>query len=209
MLRIYIGFILALFYFGYAIMGLELLSSNLMAPYFGGSVYIWGSIIGSFMVQMSIGYVTGGYLSKRFERFRPLPLFLFVASVWIFFLPFVVAPVGDWLSNAIFDVRLASLLAMNILFFIPIMLMAMVSPYILGLIGQYLKFTGLSAGVVLFISTFGSFAGTILTSFYLIAYFPISKIIHAMGIIGVLLSIFLFFMNLDASLRNAFEEKKN
>ena len=62
---VYAVFILLLVTFGAVVMSLEILSSNLMSPYFGGSIYIWGSIISSFMVHFSVGYVAGGYLSRR------------------------------------------------------------------------------------------------------------------------------------------------
>jgi hypothetical protein len=52
---VYAVFILLLVTFGAVVMGLEILSSNLMSPYFGGSIYIWGSIISSFMVHFSVG----------------------------------------------------------------------------------------------------------------------------------------------------------
>ena len=65
---VYVVFISLLVTFGAVVMSLEILSSNLMSPYFGGSIFIWGSIISSFMVHFSVGYVTGGYLSRRFPR---------------------------------------------------------------------------------------------------------------------------------------------
>ena len=48
---VYGAFTALLVLFGAVIMMLEILSSNLMSPYFGGSVFIWGSIISSIMVH--------------------------------------------------------------------------------------------------------------------------------------------------------------
>jgi MFS family permease len=70
MTLVYAVFILLLVTFGAVVMSLEILSSNLMSPYFGGSIYIWGSIISSFMVHFSVGYVVGGWLARRFPRIR-------------------------------------------------------------------------------------------------------------------------------------------
>src|SRR3990172_3909243 len=146
--------------FGAAVMSLEILSSNLMSPYFGGSVYIWGSIISSFMIHFSVGYVSGGYLCKKTERVYPLLLLLIFASVWVMFIPKIHPLAGEFVSSRIADVRYGSLVAMNIIFFLPVTIMAMVSPYVIGILSLRRKTSGLSAGLVLFISTLGSFLGT-------------------------------------------------
>ena len=48
---------------GFVIMSLELLGGRLLAPYFGSSIYVWGSVITVFMLALSAGYLTGGWLS--------------------------------------------------------------------------------------------------------------------------------------------------
>ena len=50
---------------GFSIMSLELLGGRILAPWFGSSIYVWGSIITVFMLALSIGYLTGGRLSLR------------------------------------------------------------------------------------------------------------------------------------------------
>ncbi len=186
--------------FGAAVMSLEILASNLMSPYFGGSVYIWGSIISSFMIHFSIGYVLGGYLCKRTAKVYPLILLLIVASAWIMLIPKIHPATGAFVSDRIEDVRYGSLVAMNIIFFLPITIMAMVSPYIIGILSLHERVTGLSAGVVLFMSTFGSFVGTNATAFYLINLFPISRIILGIGASCLTLAIFSLGMRLDRKL---------
>ena len=48
---------------GFSIMGIELLGGRILAPYFGSSVHVWGSIITVFMLSLSFGYLLGGRLS--------------------------------------------------------------------------------------------------------------------------------------------------
>ena len=84
---VYAVFMLLLVTFGAVVMSLEILSSNLMSPYFGGSIYIWGSIISSFMVHFSVGYVAGDRLSRRFLRISVLAVFLVVCSLWVILIP--------------------------------------------------------------------------------------------------------------------------
>ena len=180
---VYAVFILLLVTFGAVVMALEIPSSNLMSPYFGGSIYIWGSIISSFMVHFSVGYVAGGYLSHRHPRIRVLCAFLVVCALWVILIPSFYRPVCERISDLVTDVRLGSLIAMNVIFFVPISIMAMVSPYIIGIMDSWRRHSGLTAGMVLFISTIGSFFGTNITAFYLISLFPVSRIVVGLGVI--------------------------
>ena len=50
---------------GFCIMTIEMLGVRIMAPYFGGSQYVWGSIITIFMLALALGYLLGGRLSMR------------------------------------------------------------------------------------------------------------------------------------------------
>ncbi len=186
--------------FGAAVMSLEILASNLMSPYFGGSIYIWGSIISSFMIHFSVGYVLGGYLCKRTAKVSPLLLLLIIASIWIMLIPKIHPVTGAFVSERIDDVRYGSLVAMNIIFFVPVTIMAMVSPYIIGLLSLHERVTGLSAGLVLFISTMGSFLGTNITAFYLINLFPVSVIVSGIGVSCLMLALFSLLIGLDKRL---------
>lgn len=198
---VYAAFSVLLVLFGAVIMMLEILSSNLMSPYFGGSVFIWGSIISSIMVHLSVGYVLGGYFARKAARTTSLLLLLAAGSVWVILIPSLHPPVCEFISNAIDDVRYGSLAAMNVIFFVPITIMAMVSPYIIGILAEYRRQSRLTAGTILFISTIGSFVGTNVTAFYLINLFPVSGIVRSIGILCLAVSLLLMFFRIDERLR--------
>ncbi|MBN1830200.1 MAG: fused MFS/spermidine synthase [Deltaproteobacteria bacterium] len=189
-----------LFLFGAIIMGLEILSSNLMAPYFGGSVYVWGSIISSFMIHMSLGYALGGYLAKRNGTIAVLLRFLLAGSLLIILIPSIHNPLCSFMSERIDDMRYASLAAMLILSF-PVLILAMICPYIVGIFSVFRLNSGMSAGLVLLVSTFGSFIGTNLTAFYLIDLYPVSTIIRILGVVGSAASLLSIGLNLDRRLK--------
>ena len=201
MLTVYTIFVLLLCFFGAIIMSLEILSANLMAPYFGGSIYTWGSIISSFMLHMSIGYFLGGYLARRTRKLLHLFILLMISSLWVICIPLINRPVSAFVSNINVDMRLGTLLVMTILFLFPILVMAMISPYIIGILVEYNQQGRFNAGLVLFVSTLGSFFGTNLTAFYLINLFTISNIITFLGAIGFILSIIALIFNLDRRLK--------
>src|SRR5437763_235446 len=50
---------------GGVLMALEILSSRVLAPHYGNSVYVWGSIISVFLAALSLGYLWGGRLADR------------------------------------------------------------------------------------------------------------------------------------------------
>ena len=52
---------------GFSIMCFELLGGRMLAPFFGSSVYVWGSIITVFMLALSLGYLVGG----RYSLYNP------------------------------------------------------------------------------------------------------------------------------------------
>jgi hypothetical protein len=49
--------LLVAFINGFVIMSIELLGGRVLAPYFGSSVHVWGSIITVFMLSLSLGYL--------------------------------------------------------------------------------------------------------------------------------------------------------
>ncbi|MDP9356075.1 MAG: fused MFS/spermidine synthase, partial [Chloroflexota bacterium] len=71
------GFVrLIVFLGGLTSIGLELTTSRLLAPYFGGSTFIWANLIGLTLAYLSLGYYLGGRLADR----RPSPELLFTIT---------------------------------------------------------------------------------------------------------------------------------
>ncbi len=88
-------------------------------------------------------------------------------------------------STASIDPRYGSLLASSLLFFVPTAISGAVSPYAVRLLVSSLHGSGKSAGSLYFVSTFGSAAGTILTSFYLVLLFEVNAILLGMMAVSV------------------------
>jgi len=168
-------------------MGIELLGGRILAPFFGSSVHIWGSIITVFMLSLSLGYLLGGKLSTRSPSLTIYGLIFFLAAITL--LP--IALFSQGIMEAIFlsieDSRYGSLLASMALFFIPTVILGMLSPYSVRLLVKSSDESGQVAGKLYFISTLGSAMGTIVTSFYLILWFDINLIIYSFS--GILASL--------------------
>lgn len=178
---------------GFSIMGIELLGGRILAPFFGSSVHIWGSIITVFMLSLSFGYLAGGKLSVRSASLNRYGLIFICAGITV--LP--VAFSSQWMMEAIFlaieDTRYGSLVASMALFFIPTVILGMISPYSVRLLVTDKNKSGQVAGFLYFVSTLGSALGTIITSFYLVLWFEVNDIITAFSSLLIVLGIFAIF----------------
>jgi hypothetical protein len=71
----------------------------------------------------------------------------------------------------------------------------MVSPYCVRLLVDAEESSGRRAGQLYFISTFGSAAGTLLTSFYLVLWFEVNTILLAMIVLSLALAVLSLLFN--------------
>ncbi len=147
-------------------MMLELLGTRIISPYYGGGLYVWSSLITVTLVSLSLGYWLGGFLSDRVPRADLLYILIFLSAITVVFIP-VLAPRVAGMTIGL-GVALGTLSCSFILFSIPLLLLAMVTPYALKLEARKFNRVGLTAGKLYAVSTLGSFAGTILTGFLLI-----------------------------------------
>tara|TARA_R110002167_G_scaffold344363_2_gene553827 strand:- start:95699 stop:96322 length:624 start_codon:yes stop_codon:yes gene_type:complete len=175
----------AAFLNGFVIMTIELLGGRVLSPYFGTSVYVWGSIITIFMLSLSLGYLWGGRLSSRKPSHGMFAAFFGLSA--LLSLPIIFF--AEWTMTQVFllveDPRYGSLIAATLLYFLPICFMGMVSPYSIRLLVSSEEHSGRMAGLLYFVSTLGSALGTLLTSFYFVLWFEIDTIMW--GSVAVLL----------------------
>ena len=185
----------ALIYFlafcsGFCIMGIELLGGRILAPFFGSSVHIWGSIITVFMLSLSFGYLIGGKLSTHNASLTRYGIIFIFASITVLPIVLYSQEIMELIFTKVEDSRYGSLLASTVLFFIPTIILGMISPYSVRLLVTDSEKSGQVAGVLYFVSTLGSALGTIITSFYMVLAFNVNDIILGfsltLGILGML-----------------------
>jgi hypothetical protein len=176
---------------GFYVMVVELLSARLISPYFGSSVQVWGAVIFVFMLGLAIGYLLGGLYSRLNPSLAKLCAILALAAIST--LPTVlfgdqvldfILQLGDPTQSV--DPRL-SIFACFGMYFIPAVFSGMVSPYAIRLIVSDRQSSGRSAGYLYFVSTVGSSAGTLLTSFYFVVWAEVNTIL--LSAIGVSLAV--------------------
>ena len=162
---------------GFCIMTVELLGGRILSPYFGSSVYVWGSIITVFMLSLSFGYLFGGKLSTRNPNPVTYALFFVCAALLVTPIILFAEAIMESVFLVIEDPRYGSLFASLLLFFVPTAILVMISPYSIRLLVRNQEHSGHVAGQLYFVSTIGSALGTLATSFYFVLWFDVNVIL--------------------------------
>ena len=152
---------------GYLIMSLELLGFRILAPYFGYSIYVWGSLIGLILAALSAGYYLGGWLAEKKPGTKMIQNLFLGTAVFLLISLFVYQPILRYLSG--WGVIWGALAATFLVFLLPMIFLAAVSPIVIKILSHQEK-TGYWAGLVYAWATLGSLLGTFLTAFILIPY---------------------------------------
>jgi spermidine synthase len=172
----------AVFLSGAALMGLEIVGARVLAPVFGTSVFVWGSLITVFLASLAAGAALGGRLADRRPEARVLANLLVVAGALTWLVFSAPAPVMEFFADAPVPDRFRSLLAALALFAAPCTLLGMVTTFAVRLAAREISTLGAAAGRLSAISTAGSIAGTFGTTFFLIPAFSTRPILFAFGL---------------------------
>jgi spermidine synthase len=174
--------VVAVFLAGAALLGLEIASSRVLAPYFGNSLYVWGALIGVVLAGLSTGYWVGGAVADRYPTPRLLVAILGASALLVLAIPYV----DGWVLDRIVDwdpgPRLDPLLATIFLFGVPSVFLGTVSPIAVRLKARSLEGLGRTAGRLFAISTAGSIAGTFATAFWLIPELGTDQVLAAAAV---------------------------
>ncbi|MBI3832063.1 MAG: fused MFS/spermidine synthase [Planctomycetes bacterium] len=173
---------------GAVLMGVEIVGARVLAPSFGSSVFVWGGLIGLLMAAMALGYYIGGRWADRNPSFTNLAWVIGLAGAAVFVVPYVGNGVCRDIARVVSHRTLGPLAAAAALFFIPSFLLAMVSPFAVKLSATSLARVGGIAGRLYALSTFGSIAGTLLTTFLFIPWFKVANILCGLGVITMAVS---------------------
>jgi len=168
---------------GAVLMSLEIIGSRIISPYFGNSIYVWGSLISIFLGALSLGYYVGGRVADKRPSLRLLGLFIAVAGITMLTLRYI----SPWVCTTVWETHLGpkfgTLIACVILFFIPSVLLGIVSPFSVRLAALTVSGVGKTAGMLYALSTLGSIFGTLITSFVLIDTMGTNTVVLWLGIV--------------------------
>jgi MFS family permease len=181
---------------GFAVMVLEIIGARYLAKDFGGSFYVWISQIGVILVALALGYAIGGSLADRLQRANFLAAPLTVAGVFTLFIPnFTPRLLEKIIMRHPLDreipllwQKLDPVFGSTLVFFLPCLVLAVLSPYTIRLAARQLEQVGTISGLVYAASTVGSIAGVFVSGYVLIDYLAVSNIFRLTGILILFLA---------------------
>jgi spermidine synthase len=175
-----------------ASLGVEFGASRLLAPYFGTSLFVWGVLIGLILIYLSAGYVIGGRVADRHPRSDVLFQITAWAGLWIGVIPLVSYPIllasQQGFKELSVGLVAGTLLAVVLLFAVPVILLGCVSPFAIRLLLKNVETGGNTAGRVYALSTAGSILGTFLPVFWFIPTYGTRPTLEGFGLALVAIS---------------------
>jgi predicted membrane-bound spermidine synthase len=168
--------LLTVFLAGVGTLGVEMIASRLLAPFFGTSQPIWAVVIGMTLIYLAAGYHLGGRLADRRPEERTLYQIIALAGVLTALIPPLARPILQLAQQTLAQLAvggfLGALFGVLALFAAPVTLMAMVSPFAVRLqlrrVEQGVAAAGATVGTISALSTLGSIIGTFATVLLLI-----------------------------------------
>ena len=172
---------------GFSSLGIEFGAARLLAPYFGQALFVWGILIGLILIYLTIGYAVGGRLADRHPRSTVLYAIGAVAAAATGIIPFVSRPILSWSQTGFAQLSVGvvagSLIAVIVLFALPVILLGMVSPFAIRLRIDTVARAGSAAGAVYALSTLGSILGTFVPVFWLIPSYGTRPTLYVLALV--------------------------
>jgi MFS family permease len=184
------------FWGGFAVMVLEIIGVRYLAKDFGGSFYVWVSQIGVILVALALGYAIGGALADRFRRVRFLAAPLAVAGLFTALIPNIAPPLLQAIvmrhpageEIPMIWQKLDPALGSMVVFFLPCLVLAVLSPFMIRVTARQLEHVGTISGMIYAASTVGGIAGVFVAGYIFIDYLTVTTIFRAVGILTILLA---------------------
>jgi MFS family permease len=177
-------------------MVLEIIGARYLGKDFGASFYVWISQIGVILIALSLGYYVGGVLADRFKRTAFLTWLLVPTGVFTYLIPYFAGRIINWIimrhppdrDIPLIWQKLDPALGSALIFLLPCLVLAMMSPYMIRLGTNRLSQVGRISGLVYAAGTIGSIAGVFVSGYILIDKMTLSQIFHATGGLILLLA---------------------
>jgi len=174
------------FFTGAAIMAQELVAFRLFAPYFGYSIYLWGSMISVVMVALALGYAVGGWVSDRSQTDLPLYGLILPSAGYQLGILFTTRPILRYFAH--WGDFTGAMLASLIIFAPPMTAMATACPFLIRLLAHSGR-VGSVAGKIYAVSTIGGIAGILATSFFLVPHLGTQKTLEVICVLSALIAV--------------------
>jgi predicted membrane-bound spermidine synthase len=168
---------------GGALMAVELMGAKLVAPFYGGSLYVWTAVLTITVLGLTLGYYAGGRLSKKRPSEKMLFIILGISALLVLALP-LTASIAIALTMGM-GLIIGICITCALLLLPPMFCFGMVGPIVVALMSSQLETVGKTAGTVYFTSTLGGIAATFFLGLYFI---PVAGLRFCATITGLALA---------------------
>lgn len=170
---------------GGTVMAVELLAARMLAPFFGGSLYVWVAVIGITLVSLALGYYAGGRVAGKQTNIRTIYWVLLIASGFLMLMPFLSEHLTIGMMEM--DVRIAAVLVGLIFVLPPLLFLGMVPTLLVSYLATKIDEAGSTAGNVFTISSASGILALPIMGFFVIPNFGLAG---PAIVIGLLVGIF-------------------
>lgn len=184
-----IGYAATVFISSGILLVLEILAGRLIAPYVGVSLYTWTSIIGVILAGLSLGNWLGGLWADRGATDRAAGLVLAAAGIYCVLSLAVSTWAGRIVQEQGLSLLSASFALAAILFFVPAVLIGVVTPLLTTLALALDPRPGHVVGRMNALAAIGSIVGTFATGFFLVQTFGTRALVLGSGVALCLLAL--------------------
>ncbi|MFA6317239.1 MAG: fused MFS/spermidine synthase [Elusimicrobiota bacterium] len=164
------------------VMSVEMLSTRLLFPRYGNTVFTWSAVISIVIAGLFLGYMAGGWLADRAKDGAKRLVF------WELLASGILVSAVPWMCDALLPAAPSGttppLLGCFVVFGLPAAALAAVGPAVVGILAAGGWSASFSSGVVSSLAAAGSIGGTLLTTFSLIPAFGVRALFGGLG--GVL-----------------------
>ena len=162
---------------------MAILGTRIIAPFYGSGLYLWSALISVTLAALGAGHAMGGRWAVRGLRLTRLCAVIGLAGVWIAVIPWLRLPVLAIGGKA--GLRAAVLIASTVLFFPPLALLGMISPYASRLRASGPDVAGRPAGDLYAASTVAGVVAAITTGFFMIPHIGVYRLVLLIGLVLV------------------------
>jgi MFS family permease len=172
-----------------ALLVLELVAGRILAPTIGVSLYTWTAVIGVVLAGISVGSWIGGKLADRRPGRSLLSLQFLLSGLSAALVLLFESNLDSIAAPFSWPQILQVVWLTTIVFFLPSVLIGMITPMIVKLSLSSLEVTGRVVGRIRAAAELGAILGVFLTGFVLIEAFGTRSIVGAVAITLVVLGI--------------------
>ena len=168
---------------------LEIVAGRLIAPYVGVSIYSWTSIIGVILAGLSLGNWLGGRWADKGGCETSVGITLLLAAIFSLASLMLLTIVAPYVQSSQLDLISSSFIYILSMFFIPALLLGVVTPLLTTLTLRLDTRTGHIVGRMHALAALGSIFGTFMTGYWLVQYFGTRKVIIGCAVMLSILAI--------------------